>query len=1040
MLADQPTLSITDAERIARDHFGVDGRATPLTSERDQNFLIESLDARIVLKIANRSENQEILSAQQDAMRHLATRCEVTPSVVLSTEARPTVGVEGPDGTRYLAWAITWLSGTTLASAPRKSTDLWRDFGQTIGALDRALADFDHPAIHRDFYWDLANAPSIIESFRPLLADDAILPTIDSLLADVERYTAPLLPTLPRSSIHNDLNDHNVLVGGGERVEDRGQHVTGIVDFGDMVYSYRVGDLAIASAYAMLGARDPIVVVSQLVSGFSNEITLTGDELAALWGLVCLRLCASVMIAAEQTRQRADNAYLSVSQAAIRDLLPVLAKIPFKLAEAAIRHAARLTPAPASESVTAFLERQSALAPILGADLRVEPTIVLDLSIASPLLDGDTHNNTEPRVTERVFELMRDAKVRFSIGRYNEPRLLYVAPAFALGPRPTDEHRTIHIGLDLFAEAGTPVFAPLPGVVHALADNDAPQDYGPVIILRHETDDGVEFFTLYGHLSRESLDGLEVGRAVEAGEQIATLGAAEVNGGWTPHLHLQIITDLLGLGTDFPGVAQPTQRTIWCSLCPDPNLLTRVPAQRFPTLPPSKAESLAARRSTIGRNLSIAYHDPVKIVRGWKQFLYDDDGRCFIDAYNNVPHVGHCHPRVVEAAASQMRVLNTNTRYLNDHLDQYAERLLATLPSALDVCYFVNSASEANELALRLSRAYTGARDIVVLDAAYHGNTTSLIDISPYKHAGPGGEGAPNWVHAVPLPDTYRGPHRGANAGPAYAASVESVIRELERSGARLSAFIAETCPSVGGQLIFPPAYLSNVYEHVRRAGGVCIADEVQTGLGRMGTSFWAFEDQDVVPDIVVMGKPLGNGHPIGAVATTRAIADAFDNGMEYFSTFGGNTVSCAVGIAVLDVLRDERLQEHACVVGNELLTKFRELADRHPIVGDVRGSGLFLGLELVRNRETLEPAAEEASFIANRMRERGVLLGTDGPYHNVVKIRPPMPFDSQNAEILARELSDSLAELPLFQVEARTASSGHSSVDPLDARRFDHE
>ena len=1015
MLADQPTFSTTDAERIARDHFGFDGRATLLTSERDQNFLIDAAGVRIVLKIANRAESQDMLTAQQDAMTHLASRVIVTPSVVLSTNGRPTVSVAASEGTRHLAWAIGWLGGAPLAGARRRSPELWRDFGRTIGALDSALASFDHPAIHRDFYWDLANARSIIDSYRPLLAGDAILPTIDALLADFEKYTAPLLDTLPKSSIHGDLNDHNVLIGGGERIEHRGQCVTGIVDFGDMVYSYRVADLAIAAAYAMLGAREPVDVVRDLVRGFSSEITLTTDELSALWGLACLRLCASVAIAADQTKQRADNAYLSVSQVAIRGLLPLLAKTPFKLAEAVIRDAAGLTPVPASEKVIEFLERQSELAPVLGVDLRAEPTIVLDLSIASPLLNGDTRENTEPNVTERVFDLMREAKVRVSVGRYDEPRLLYVAPAFALGTRPTDEHRTIHIGLDLFAEAGTSVFAPLAGVVYAFADNDAPQDYGPVIVLRHATDDGLEFFTLYGHLSRESLNGLAIGRAVAAGDQIATLGDAEVNGGWTPHLHLQIITDLIGLGTDFPGVARPSQRSIWCALCPDPNVLTRVPPERFPKISPTKQETLNARRSAIGRNLSIAYRDPVKIVRGWKQYLYDDEGRCFIDAYNNVPHVGHAHPRVVEAAASQMRVLNTNTRYLNDLLEEYAERLLATLPATLDVCYFVSSASEANELALRLSRAYTGARDIVVLDAAYHGNTTSLIDISPYKHAGPGGHGAPNWVHTAPLPDVYRGRHRGLDAGRLYAADVDAIIREIETSGRRVSSFIAETCPSVGGQLVFPNGYLSAVYEHVRRAGGVCIADEVQTGLGRMGTSFWAFEDQGVVPDIVVMGKPLGNGHPIGAVATTRAIADAFDNGMEFFSTFGGNTVSCAVGIAVLDVIRDERLQEHARVVGDDLLTKLGGLADRYPIVGDVRGSGLFLGIELVRDRETLEPAGEEASFVANRMRERGVLLGTDGPYHNVVKIRPPMPFDRDNADILVAALDDSLAELPVM-------------------------
>jgi 4-aminobutyrate aminotransferase-like enzyme len=394
--------------------------------------------------------------------------------------------------------------------------------------------------------------------------------------------------------------------------------------------------------------------------------------------------------------------------------------------------------------------------------------------------------------------------------------------------------------------------------------------------------------------------------------------------------------------------------------------------------------------------------------------LYDDEGRRLLDAYNNVPHVGHCHPRVVEAGAAQMRVLNTNTRYLNDRLAEYSERLLATLPPALDVCYLVNSASEANELALRLTRAYTGRRDMIVLDAAYHGNTTSLIDISPYKHAGPGGAGAPKWVHVAPLPDVYRGAYRRSDlqAGAKYAAGVAEIVDRIRMQRGGVGAFIAETCPSVGGQILLPKDYLKTVYDAVRTAGGVCIADEVQTGLGRMGTSFWAFEDHGVVPDIVVMGKPLGNGHPIGAVATTRGIADAFDNGMEFFSTFGGNTVSCAIGTAVLDVLRDEGLQEHARQVGDRMLEGLRLLAGHHELIGDVRGLGLFLGVELVRNRGTLEPAGREAGLVANRLRERGILIGTDGPFHNVLKIRPPMPFSMDDGELLVRELDRVLEEV----------------------------
>ncbi len=459
------------------------------------------------------------------------------------------------------------------------------------------------------------------------------------------------------------------------------------------------------------------------------------------------------------------------------------------------------------------------------------------------------------------------------------------------------------------------------------------------------------------------------------------------------------------MGRDFPGVGTAAQRDVWRQLSPDPGRLAGVSVEREP----DKAESLAARRRLLGHNLSIAYDDPLRIVRGWRQYLYDDEGRRYLDAYNNVPHVGHCHPRVVAAAQAQMGVLNTNTRYLNDGLTAYAERLVATLPAPLGVCYVLNSASEANELALRLARTYTARRDMIVLGAAYHGNTTTLIDVSPYKHAGPGGTGTPEWVHVAPLPDDFRGPYRrdDPDRGAKYARHVADIIA----AHGAIAAFIAETCPSVGGQLLLPRGYLADVYSQVRAAGGVCIADEVQTGLGRIGTHDWAFQAHDVVPDIVVMGKPLGNGHPLAAVVTTRAIADAFDNGMEFFSTFGGNTVSCAVGLAVLDVMRDERLRKHAHRVGERLLAGLRPFVDRHPLVGDVRGSGLFLGMELVRDRATLEPATAEASRVVNQMREDGILLGTDGPYHNVIKIRPPMPFDEANADQLVDALDRILSD-----------------------------
>jgi 4-aminobutyrate aminotransferase-like enzyme/Ser/Thr protein kinase RdoA (MazF antagonist) len=421
---------------------------------------------------------------------------------------------------------------------------------------------------------------------------------------------------------------------------------------------------------------------------------------------------------------------------------------------------------------------------------------------------------------------------------------------------------------------------------------------------------------------------------------------------------------------------------------------------------------LEKRERHISRSLSIAYHEPLKIVRGSGQYLYDHRGRPFLDLVNNVCHVGHCHPRVVEAGQRQMARLNTNTRYLYDGLTEYAERLCAALPEPLDTCFFVNSGSEANELALRLAMIHTGRRDILVVDGAYHGNTARLVEISPYKFMGSGGSGrAAPGVHVVPMPDGYRGMHRGHGriTGIAYGDEVGRVITE---ANAPVAGFIVEPILSCGGQIILPEGYLETAFGHVRKAGGVCIADEVQIGFGRVGTHFWGFELQGVVPDIVVMGKPIGNGHPMAAVVTTRAIAESFATGMEYFSTFGGNPVSCAIGLAVLDVILDERLQEHALEVGTRIKDGLRSLMTAHPLIGEVRGAGLFIGVELVRDRVTLEPAAQEADELVNRMAVRGMLLSTDGPLHNVIKIKPPMVLTADDVDMFVRALGDELTAM----------------------------
>ncbi|GAB3035321.1 aminotransferase class III-fold pyridoxal phosphate-dependent enzyme [Bowmanella dokdonensis] len=415
----------------------------------------------------------------------------------------------------------------------------------------------------------------------------------------------------------------------------------------------------------------------------------------------------------------------------------------------------------------------------------------------------------------------------------------------------------------------------------------------------------------------------------------------------------------------------------------------------------SKAALMASRQSHFSPTLSLSYNEPLKIVRGLGAYLFDEQGRDYLDMVNNVCHVGHCHPKVVAAAQQQMATLNTNTRYLHDNLVSYGERLLGYFPDKLAVCFLVNSGSEANELAFRLARCASKSRELLVVDGAYHGNTNACVDASPYKFDGPGGEGAAAHIHKVMLPDPYRGPYAGygPKTGSQYAADIKRVLADLSWQDKKPGAYICESVQGVAGQIVMPQGYLTSVYEQVRAAGGVCIADEVQIGFGRVGEAMWGFETQGVVPDIVTLGKPIGNGHPMAAVITTRKVADAFVTGMEYFNTFGGNPVSCAIGQAVLEVIEEQQLQAHARRTGDYLQSKLKEMAHEFELIGDVRGLGLFIGVELVTDSHRKTPATAQTKLLIEHFKTQRILLSSEGPFNNILKIKPPMVFGQPEAD-----------------------------------------
>ena len=1018
MTAPRPNFSREEARDLLRRLYGLDGESQELPSERDQNFHVWSAGGTDhVLKISNAAEKKEFLDFQNDVLVHISKK---NPSLAVPrVSAQVSGGLLSPvrrdTGQEHYVRLLSFLPGRFLAEVKPHRPELLKDLGRFLGELDKALADFGRPLPTRELKWDMRRGPETVRRLLPFVQDAQKQALIGFFLDRYEKDVAPLLATLRTGLIYNDANDHNVLVGHASAdLFGRWLKAAGLIDFGDMVSGWLAVEPAVAATYAMMGKDDPLEAAGQVVAGFHEALPLTEDEVACLFGFITLRLCLSVVISAEQHSREQDNAYLRISEKSAWELLALLRDTNPRLAHYAFRAACGWLSCPHSAAIVRWLrENDDRIGPIIEHDLRTPPQVVMDFSVGSLDLGPLSYSDDPEAVETLIASRLKDAGKKVAVGRYDEARTAYSGKAFEVKTNEGTEMRSVHLGIDLFLPPGSTVLAPLDGLVHSFRDNASPQDYGPTIILEHRPPDGPGFFTLYGHLSRGSLRGLKEGAPVRRGDKIAEVGQTTENGGWPPHLHFQVMADLLDKRGEFPGVALPSRRPLWLGIVLDPNLILRIAESEFPNRSRSPEEIVRQRQAWLGPSLSISYRRPLKMVRGFGQYLFDQDGQAYLDSVNNVPHVGHNHPRVVRAIQNQAAVLNTNTRYLHDNIVEYAQRLSRTLPPPLQVFFFVNSGSEANDLALRLARAHTGRREMIVLEGAYHGNLSSLIEISPYKFDGPGGKGAPDHVRKAALPDVFRGPHRrpDSQAGEKYARSVEQVIEELRSQGRLPAAFIAESLMSCAGQIVLPAGYLRSAYRLARAAGGLCIADEVQVGFGRAGSHFWGFETQGVVPDIVTLGKPMGNGHPLGAVITTPQVAASFRTGMEYFNTYGGNPVSCAAGLAVLDVLRDEHLQANALAVGTYLRTGLERLKARYPLLGDVRGLGLFLGVELVRDSRTLEPADAEASYIVERLRDKRVLASTDGLWHNVIKIKPPLVYTQDNADTFLEKFEEVLQE-----------------------------
>jgi 4-aminobutyrate aminotransferase-like enzyme/Ser/Thr protein kinase RdoA (MazF antagonist) len=993
--ADSGSLASSDVAKVVFDEYGLDVvEQRELGGEVDQNRWVRTSSGADFLFKASRGDIDDALLLQERVLTHLEMDAPdlPVPRLMHTRDGATLVQVERGDS-RFVARLMTWLPGTMIADIEDQPESLLIDLGRVAARLTQSLGRLDSKP-SQSHHWDLRNAHVAVEEALPFVevSDDR------ELIARVMGWfegVRPQLDNLPTGVVHQDLNDFNVLVQPGARGAER---ISGVLDVGDALFTARVAEVAIAVAYAMLRKDDPLWSACAVVQGFHSVAPLSDEEIAVIFPLAAARLCVNATVWTRRTSS-SDNAYGRSRMQYTWPALRKIARISPSFAEVSLRAACGLpNPRAFDESTLDRLLREVRPVTLVDGATLTE----VDLSAAGSLLD-DVDWENERGVASVIDTLLGDRSTQVGFTRHLAPSLLWAAQR-ATGPA---EPATIQLGSTLLTRVGAAICLPLAGqIVSATTD-------GPAVV-KHTSDGPAgshTFWTCWWGIDLPH----QSGDRLSAGDLLGTVVASPERSGLGAAVQVQVVAAEDLATSPPPRRIRVSDLAKWAALTADPALLLGLPAEPDRRRRLDRDAVVALRDQRLARSQRAYYRRPPNLVRGRGVWLYDENGHGYLDAINNVTHVGHADPRITDVATAQLKKLNTNSRFVYEGIATYAERLVSTLPAPLEVVFLVCTGSEANDLALRMARQVTGRTDVMVIDGAYHGNTAAVMGISPNRYKGPGGRGAPSTTHEVVRPDVYRGPfgRHDPDAGRLYAAEVAAVAQRLLDEGKPPAAFIAESLMGTAGNIVFPDGYLHGAFEATRAMGGLCISDEVQVGLGRLGSHFWGFQAQGVVPDIVTMGKPLGNGHPIAAVVTTREIADAFDDGVKYFNTFGGNPVSCAIGTTVLDIVQGDGLQDRAAEVGGYFLRSLEELRSRQELIGDVRGKGLYLGIELVRDRETKEPAVAEALAVSERMKDAGVVVYPTGAHDNVLKIKPPMIFGHQHVDLFVRTLDQVLTKGP---------------------------
>ncbi|SFR83139.1 4-aminobutyrate aminotransferase [Agromyces sp. CF514] len=964
-----PNLPAEEVVALLRTHWGLDVEVRSLGSQQDQNFLAVRVPTvggsnsakrpMGVVKVTNPAFTATELAAQDVAATRIAAHAPTLRIATTTTDAagRPRSIVadtsEGPLSIRL----IEFLDGGTLHGDAYLSPYAIARMGELAAHVSLALADFEHDGLDRALQWDPRFADRVVDLLAPHHPDADRRARVTDAAAAAWTTVAALAGDLPMQAVHLDLTDDNVVravdgkAGGG--LPD------GLIDFGDVTRSWAVAELAITVSSVLHHAGAEPVSVLPAIRAFHALRPLSAAEVAAIWPLVVVRGAVLVVSGEHQVMlDGGENAYAADGIEREWRIFEQAVSVPSEVMTAVIAAELGVERAARAAATGTFGVQ------LPGLD--TSAAVRLDVSPESDAVDAGAW--LDPELEERLALAALDAGAPAAWLPRATPRLTESRI------RSADSAATIPTGVDVwFAEA------PILEVVETRSSDTrlVVEVPGP------------------GRPDQPIADGLPARTRVRIrlerahGPAVPHLVRPEYAGGW---------------------LAQTLDPAPMLGLATSARLPSSTGAGAAGTEP--DAAALLARRDASFAEVQEHYYDaPPRIERGWREHLVDVEGRTYLDMVNNVTPLGHGHVGVADAVNRQLRRLNTNSRFHYGAVVEYAERLAALAPDPLDTVFLVNSGSEAADLAIRVALAATGRRDIVAILEAYHGWTYASDAVSTSVADNPNALATrPDWVHGVDAPNPFRGVHRGADAA-RYAPEAAAVIAGLAADGRAPAAFIAETFFGNAGGIPLPDDYLAEVYAAVRAAGGLAIADEVQAGFGRLGHWFWGFEQQGVVPDIIAVAKAAGNGYPLGAVITTREIAARFRTQGYFFSSTGGSPASSVAGLAVLDAFRDEGLQRNALDVGTRLKQRLEGLAARHPLIGAVHGLGLYLGVEFVRDRETLEPATAETAAICDRLLELGVIMQPTGDHQNVLKTKPPLCLDDESADYFVAMLDRVLTE-----------------------------